>query len=138
MPGHPDCLVDGEVDAGGEPPRPVVNDPDGETDRLAVAAALQTAVAERQGCVAGPFDADVGVGRPTVAGGLQGGVRERRVGQGQELGIDVVGPRVGRVRAAVPGAADVGAPRRGGGRCGHDLILASEEMICLDGRVGRC
>ena len=77
----------GQVHGGGEPPRAVHDDPDGQPAVVAIGHALQLAVGKPDPLPSGPLGPEVGVPGACRAGGVERGVGELPQRQSRELGV---------------------------------------------------
>ena len=118
--GDPARLLGGEHDAGGEAPRAPVDDPDREPEVLGVHGGLQHPVAGGEVLVADPLEAEVGVGRPELAGPAQRDLAEVSEGQGREGRVEAVSTHgsepsgaVRVLRMTTPAWLGIGAQRSG-------------------------
>ena len=87
--GYPNRLVDGQRRAGGEPPRPAVDDPNREADVVGFERGLEHAVADHEVLVAEPLEAEVRVAGTQLLRPAKGDRAEIAVGEGGEGRIDL-------------------------------------------------
>ncbi len=87
--GDPDGRLGGELDARGEAPGAVLDDPYGVTEGVGVDGTFQRGVGEAQGLPADALQPEVGVLGAQVPGALQGRVRQPAHRQGEEVGVDL-------------------------------------------------